>query len=198
MLSCCVCLLHALQSGPVEVLFQLITSGCCASSLPCFEPQQFCAGREVYPVLRYRDADGNAFIRTDDVDTDSPSFSQIRPADLLDSLSSAGSESDSESGPEIITPLQRLQRAAAGSVKQIVKRRTPAKPGQPQVEQPETHPLQVYVHGIAEDVINSALRKSSLSHKIQLKDSLQVMSITSALTPYLWQLPLCACTFCSA
>ena len=82
-------------------------------------------------MLRYRDADGNAFIRTDDVDADSPSFSQARPADLYDSLSSAGSESDSESGPESITPLQRLQRAAAGSVKQIAKRRTAAKPGQP-------------------------------------------------------------------
>ena len=172
------------------------------------------AGKEVHPMLRYRDAEGSVLSQTIDRTgqmqttyiskaAGSSSISPATqpdhdhetssPATLPDSRDTA---SDSESEEEVASHLQRLQ-SLAGRWKQQHKqaRVTSAAPqlgmeeaasdgaqkGRDSFSPPSLPALPVYLHGIDEAKLQAALTASSLWHRIQLQDSLQVNTARASL-----------------
>lgn len=152
------------------------------------------------PVLRHRDPDGNVFSETTNsfgrsettsLLTASPSTStQPTPPDVSQSepesssarsASEAASDSDAEEKEEeVVSHLQRLQ-GLAGSWRRHNKRprlgREYREAGAEHHEEgdvAEADAMQVYVHGINETGLRAALEKSSLWHKIELNNNLEV------------------------
>ena len=173
------------------------------------------AGKEVHPMLRYRDAEGSVLSQTIDrtgqtqttyiskaagsspigpaTHPDQSDHEISSPATLPDSRDTA---SDSESEEEVASHLQRLQ-SLAGRWKQQHKpaRATSAAPqlgmeeaasdgaqkGKDSFSPPSLPALPVYLHGIDEAKLQAALTASSLWHRIQLQDSLQVNTALASL-----------------
>ena len=126
------------------------------------------------------------------------STQSVSSSDSSDSLlSSSASDSDSDSDSnQVATPLQRLQAAAGNWKLQLPRKRRAGgkEAGQGQSwlgefiistdawqQQPSEYPveptgppMQVYVHGIDEEVLETVLKRSNLWHRIQLRDSLRV------------------------
>lgn len=123
------------------------------------------------------------------------SASSTDSSDSLLSSSASDSDSDSESN-QVATPLQRLQAAAGNWKLQLPRKRraggkeaaqgqswlgdlTSSTDAWQQQQQPEKPaepvgpPMQVYVHGIEEEVLETVLKRSNLWHRIQLRDSLR-------------------------
>lgn len=163
----------------------------------------FAAGKLVQPVLRYRDTDGNVFSETTNsfgrsettsLFTASPSSStQSTTGTTPDasqseaesssarSASEAASDLDSEEREEeVVSHLQRLQ-GLAGSWRRHNKRprlgkeyREGGVEHHEEGDVAEADAMQVYVHGINETGLRAALEKSSLWHKIELNNNLEV------------------------
>ncbi len=176
------------------------------------------AGKEVHPVLRYRDADGSVFsqttnsfgqTQTQSVFTAAASSSlssstasdSARSGSRRDSSSSdsggilrydlASDSEEEEEEEEVASHLQRLQSLAGNwKLKQTNKRARAAnkspqqddsdnstsdggQQGQASFQLPPVPPMQVYLHGIDEAVLQAALTTSALWERIQLQDSLQ-------------------------
>lgn len=103
------------------------------------------------------------------------------------SLSASTSDSDSEDKEdEVVSHLQRLQ-GLAGSWRRQNKRPRLGKDGREhrhmglgagqggaEEDEPEAAAMQVYVHGIDQAALQSALTPSSLWHRIQLNNNLEV------------------------
>ena len=153
------------------------------------------AGKAVHPVLRYRDADGSVFSQsrncfgrseTTSLLTATPSTSTQSTPDASQSESdsasarsaSEASDSDTEDiEEEVPSHLQRLQ-GLAGMWRRHNKRprlgRETAQGGTYHEGLPAADAMQVYVHGIDETGLQSALTKSSLWHRIELNNHLEV------------------------
>ena len=157
------------------------------------------AGKGVHPTLRYRDTDGNVFSETTNsfgcsettsLLTANPSTStqsatlEASQSEPQSPSSSSASEAAPDSDPEdreeeAVSHLQRLQ-GLAGSWRRHNKQPRLGKDyregsaGQQEHDVPEAAAMQVYVHGINETGLQSALEKSSLWHRIELNNNLEV------------------------
>ena len=152
------------------------------------------------PVLRYRDTDGNVFSETTNsfgrsettslftaspstsTQSTTPDASHSEPeSSSARSASEAASDSDSEEREEeVVSHLQRLQ-GLAGSWRRHNKRRRLGKEHREggtehheEEDVAEADAMQVYIHGINETGLRAALEKSSLWHKIELNNNLEV------------------------
>lgn len=170
------------------------------------------AGKAVNPTLRYRDTNGNVFSETtnsfgrsettplltatpsSNATQSTPDASQSEPdSPSSRSASDAALDLDSEEREEeAISHLQRLQ-GLAGSWRRHNKRPRLGKdhregsPGQQEEDDvAEAAAMQVYVHGINETGLQSALEKSSLRHRIELNNNLEVGILLLCLLPSAW------------
>lgn len=151
------------------------------------------------PVLRYRDAYGNVFSETTNsfgrsettslltaspstsTQSTTPDASQSEPeSSSARSASEAASDSDSEETEEVVSHLQRLQGLAGGWRRHNKRPRLGKEYQEGGVGHheedgvAEADAMQVYVHGINETGLRAALEKSSLWHKIELNNNLEV------------------------
>ena len=169
-------------------------------TLVCKWPCWWCAGKEVQPVLRYRDADGSVFSETRNAfgrsettslltaNPSTPTQSEPEsPSGRSASPSASDSDSEDKDEEEVVSHLQRLQ-GLAGSWRRVNKRPRLGKDGREHRDmglgsgqqegdwggEPEAAAMQVYVHGIDEAALQSALTPSSLWQRIQLNKNLEV------------------------
>ena len=153
----------------------------------------------MHPTLRYRDTDGNVFSETTNSfgrsettslltatpPTSSQSINNAAQSepDLPSARSALAAASDSDSEEreeEVVSHLQRLQ-GLAGSWRRHNKRprlgreyRQGGAGHQEEDHVPKEAAMQVYVHGINETGLQSALEQSSLWHRIELNNNLEV------------------------